>query len=44
MEDDPERDTIFVEMEGQQSCIIKKTVITKYPVTILLLRKFQSYI
>lgn len=40
MEDDPERDTIFIEMEGQQSSIFKKTVITKYPVIVLLVRKY----
>lgn len=40
MGDDPERDTIFREMEGEESSILKRTIITKYPVKILLVRKF----
>jgi hypothetical protein len=40
MENDPERDTIFVEMEGIQTTILKKTIITKYPVTLSSFRKF----
>ena len=39
MRDDPERDSIFVEMDGVQSTITKRTIIAKYPVPHLLLRK-----
>jgi hypothetical protein len=40
MESDPDRDAIFVEMEGVQTTILKKTIITKYPVTLASFRKF----
>lgn len=32
MEEGPERDSVFVEMEGVQTTITKRTVIAKYPV------------
>lgn len=44
MEGDPERDMIFVEMEGVQTTITKRTVITKYPVHPMLFRKYWSFI
>jgi hypothetical protein len=32
MHDDPERDSVFVEMDGVQTTITKRTIIAKYPV------------
>lgn len=40
MQGDSERDTIFIEMEGEKSSILKRTIITKYPVKVRLVRKF----